>query len=61
VEERPTIPTESDQGLGWSRPITLLRSAANCVMSSQPETYTLDGHQYILAAAGDTLCSFTLY
>jgi alcohol dehydrogenase (cytochrome c) len=30
-------------------------------VSNAPETYTLDGHQYILVAAGDTLYSFTLY
>jgi alcohol dehydrogenase (cytochrome c) len=29
--------------------------------SNAPETYMLDGHQYILVAAGDTLFSFTLY
>jgi len=30
-------------------------------VSNAPETYLLDGHQYILVAAGDTLYSFTLY
>jgi alcohol dehydrogenase (cytochrome c) len=30
-------------------------------VSNAPETYMLDGHQYILAAAGDTLFAFTLY
>jgi alcohol dehydrogenase (cytochrome c) len=30
-------------------------------VSNAPETYTLDGHQYLLVAAGDTLFSFTLY
>jgi alcohol dehydrogenase (cytochrome c) len=30
-------------------------------ISNAPETYMLDGHQYILVAAGDTLYSFTLY
>jgi alcohol dehydrogenase (cytochrome c) len=30
-------------------------------VSNAPETYLLDGHQYILAAAGDTLFAFTLY
>jgi len=29
-------------------------------VSNAPETYTLDGHQYILVAAGDTVYSFTL-
>ena len=29
-------------------------------VSNAPETYMLDGHQYILVAAGDTLYSFTL-
>jgi alcohol dehydrogenase (cytochrome c) len=30
-------------------------------ISNAPETYMLDGHQYILIAAGDSLYSFTLY
>ena len=30
-------------------------------VSNAPETYMLDGHQYILVAAGDTLYSFMLY
>jgi alcohol dehydrogenase (cytochrome c) len=30
-------------------------------VSNAPETYLLDGHQYLLVAAGDTLYSFTLY
>ncbi len=30
-------------------------------VSNAPETYMLDGHQYILSAAGDTLFAFTLY
>ena len=30
-------------------------------VSNAPETYMLDGHQYILVAAGDTLYAFTLY
>jgi alcohol dehydrogenase (cytochrome c) len=30
-------------------------------ISNAPETYMLDGHQYILVAAGDALYSFTLY
>jgi alcohol dehydrogenase (cytochrome c) len=30
-------------------------------VSNAPETYMLDGHQYLLAAAGDTLFAFTLY
>ena len=30
-------------------------------VSNAPETYMLDGHQYILAAAGDSLFAFTLY
>ncbi len=30
-------------------------------VSNAPETYMLDGHQYLLVAAGDTLYSFTLY
>ncbi len=30
-------------------------------VSNAPETYMLDGHQYVLAAAGDTLFAFMLY
>ena len=30
-------------------------------VSNAPETYMLDGHQYIVIAAGDSLYSFTLY
>jgi alcohol dehydrogenase (cytochrome c) len=30
-------------------------------VSNAPETYMVDGHQYILSAAGDTLFAFTLY
>jgi alcohol dehydrogenase (cytochrome c) len=30
-------------------------------VSNAPETYMLDGHQYLLIAAGDTLYTFTLY
>lgn len=30
-------------------------------ISNAPQTYMLDGHQYILVAAGDTLYAFTLY
>jgi alcohol dehydrogenase (cytochrome c) len=30
-------------------------------VTNAPETYMLDGHQYVLAAAGDTLFAFTLY
>jgi alcohol dehydrogenase (cytochrome c) len=30
-------------------------------VSNAPETYLLDGHQYILIAAGDALYAFTLY
>ena len=30
-------------------------------ISNAPETYMIDGHQYILVAAGDTLYAFTLY
>lgn len=30
-------------------------------VSNAPETYMLDGHQYILVAGGDTLFAFTLY
>ena len=29
--------------------------------SNAPETYLLDGHQYLLAVAGDTMFAFTLY
>lgn len=30
-------------------------------LTNAPETYMLDGHQYLLAAAGDMLYAFTLY
>ena len=30
-------------------------------VTNAPETYMLDDHQHILAAAGDTLLAFTLY
>jgi alcohol dehydrogenase (cytochrome c) len=30
-------------------------------VSNPPQTYMLDGHQYVIAAAGDTLWSFVLY
>ena len=30
-------------------------------ISNAPETYLLDGKQYVLVAVGDTLYSFTLY
>ncbi len=30
-------------------------------ISNAPETYMLDGHQYVLVAAGDSLYSFSLY
>jgi alcohol dehydrogenase (cytochrome c) len=30
-------------------------------VSNAPETYMLDGHQYVLVAAGDALFAFTLY
>jgi alcohol dehydrogenase (cytochrome c) len=30
-------------------------------VSNAPETYLLDGHQYLLVAGGDTLYAFTLY
>jgi alcohol dehydrogenase (cytochrome c) len=29
-------------------------------MTNAPETYLLDGHQYVIAAAGDQLFAFTL-
>jgi len=29
-------------------------------ISNAPQTYLLDGHQYVLQAAGDTLYAFTL-
>jgi alcohol dehydrogenase (cytochrome c) len=30
-------------------------------VTNPPQTYMLDGHQYVIAAAGDTLWSFVLY
>ena len=29
-------------------------------MGNGPETYLLDGHQYVIAGGGDTLYAFTL-
>jgi alcohol dehydrogenase (cytochrome c) len=29
-------------------------------MGNGPETYLLDGHQYLIAGGGDTLYAFTL-
>ena len=31
------------------------------LVSNAPETYTLDGHQYLLVGAGDTVYSFILH
>lgn len=31
------------------------------MVTNAPETYMIDGHQYVLVAAGDSLYSFTLY
>jgi alcohol dehydrogenase (cytochrome c) len=30
-------------------------------VSNAPQTYMLDGHQYLLEASGDTLYAFMLY
>ncbi len=30
-------------------------------VTNPPQTYLLDGHQYLIAAVGDTLYAFTLY
>ena len=30
-------------------------------ITNAPQTYMVDGHQYLLVAAGDTLFAFTLY
>ena len=30
-------------------------------ISNAPQTFRLDGHQYVIAAAGDTLYSFILH
>ena len=30
-------------------------------VSNAPQTYMLDGHQYVIAATGDTIWAFTLY
>ena len=30
-------------------------------VSAPPQTYMLDGHQYLLVASNDTLYAFTLY
>ena len=39
----------------------LWHSYLGALVSNAPETYSLDDHQYLLVAAGDTLYSFTLY
>ena len=39
----------------------ILWHAGTGLITNAPETYMLDGHQYILAAAGDSLYAFTLY
>jgi alcohol dehydrogenase (cytochrome c) len=39
----------------------LWHSYLGAQVSNAPETYALDGHQYLLVAAGDTVYSFTLY
>jgi len=31
------------------------------IVTNAPETYSIDGHQYVLTAAGDTLYAFALY
>ena len=38
----------------------LWHSYLGAVISNAPETYSLDGHQYLLVAAGDKLYTFTL-
>jgi len=30
-------------------------------ISNAPQTYMLDGHQYVIVAVGDTLYTYTLY
>ena len=39
----------------------LWHSYLGTTVSNAPETYSLDGHQYLLVAAGDTIYCFTLY
>lgn len=39
---------------------TLWHSQLGATVSNAPETYSLDGHQYLLVAAGDTLHAFVL-
>ena len=39
----------------------LWHSYLGSTVSNAPETYALDGHQYVLVGAGDTLYSFMLY
>ena len=38
----------------------LWHSYLGSLVSNAPETYSLDGHQYLLVAAGDNVYSFTL-
>jgi alcohol dehydrogenase (cytochrome c) len=39
----------------------LWHSYLGSMVSNAPETYLLDGHQYLLTAAGDSLFAFQLY
>ena len=34
---------------------------ASAASRTRPQTYMLDGHQYVLVAVGDTLYTYTLY
>ena len=40
---------------------TLWHAGLGAQVSNAPETYMIDGRQYVLIAAGDTLYSFALY
>jgi alcohol dehydrogenase (cytochrome c) len=40
---------------------TILWHSAIGQVTNAPQTYMVDGKQHVLAAAGDTLFSFTLY
>jgi alcohol dehydrogenase (cytochrome c) len=39
----------------------LWHSYLGATISNAPQTYSLDGHQYLFTAAGDTLYAFYLY
>ena len=49
----------------WSltmrQPASLCGTRALGDVTNAPQTYMLDGHQYVIAATGDTLWAFMMY